>query len=285
MRSQPHTSVCWALTAWHLQEDTLSFRGTQSSDLVVGITEVYIRYIATELIREIELFLKKRLHSLLVKLYGSEWWSNIPKCVRSNAKARHRWSITQIGSRRAGRVERMEWLSFGDVIVALGDLSTKDWRYCLCAETARKRGFEKTVRRIKAFRDNSLAHPRTRWASNADIILLCRSIRKIPLVLCPYEWQRVLDILELVWRLEPHMQLELAWEANPSLRKDHKRYEEWLRFSDLSPPELCSHSDSITHAEVRWRDNILRECSAIDAGRRVLFHGPEAHSNVHEQDA
>ena len=105
---QPHEVTGWALTAWHLHDDTLKIRRGHSSKLVMGMTEAYVRITVGELAREIEISLKSRLRSALVKLHGAQWWSTLPSRVRSNVKARHQWAVNQIGRQRAGRPERIE---------------------------------------------------------------------------------------------------------------------------------------------------------------------------------
>ena len=106
--------------------------------------------------------------------------------------------------------------------------------------------------------------------------MLCQSVRKLPRELCPSEWQHVLNLLGLVWKLEPQLQIDLAWLADPTLTGHPARYREWLGCPVLCGESRCHHEGRVTAQEVRWRAAVLRRCAAIDAGRRVLFRGHEA---------
>lgn len=73
----------------------------------------------TELVSDIELSLKGALETHLRQVHGTQWRQALPSSVRRNATNRYRWSVAQIGARRAGEAEAVIWLSMGDTMRSL----------------------------------------------------------------------------------------------------------------------------------------------------------------------
>jgi hypothetical protein len=221
--------------------------------LIVGVVE---------LMKEIELFLKETIEHFLRKTHGANWWLNLPARVQQNAQNRYRWSIAQIGVRRAGARHNAVWLSMGDVIRVLGSLSKEDWTTCLEAETKRQKELEKMMFRVKSFRDNYLAHPKPRSITDYEFAWLCKAAQRLPQIVRSREWNEVLILLDKIKGLPADQRKEL-WNISMSSR-DRIELRSWLRCPNLDPPFACNHRKKITFAEVRWRDSILKHCANLD---------------------
>lgn len=272
----PHESISWALTAWHLKDNYLPIRTTSSgaraygSSFMFGITEAAVLISVFELVRDIELSLKRQLAAHLKDCYGNAWWQALPPAVQKNGSARHRWAALQLGARRAGGTARMEWLCFGDVAKALRALSPGEWQKCLRAETKRRIAFGRAIARVKTFRDRELAHPKPTRMTNHQIHVLCCAVQALPNVLCPSQWSKLLALLAAVQKLPREHQARLADDLNFRLKENRPLLRKWLACPAVEPPHLCVHRALPRH-EVLWREAVLSFCAELDAGRRVFF--------------
>jgi len=276
-RVKPHDSVCWALSAWYLRDNYLPLRKTTSGStshddsFIYEITEAAVLVTVFELVRRIELRLKANLARYLRRRHGSGWWQALPLAIQKSAAARHRWAVLRLGSQRAGGYARVEWLTFGDLAKALRALPPSEWQTCLNAETKRREAFDRSVARVKAFRDRELAHPRPTRMTNQQIRALCSAIQTLPQIVCPTEWARVLALLAIVTNLSEQHQRRLADDLNFHIQTNQSFIQRWLACPVLEPPEVCMHSTLASQPEVLWREAVLLHCAELDAGRRVFF--------------
>lgn len=271
MRATPHDSVLWAIEAWNLRDNYVARRDVRRKGHIHALTEAAVVLVSFELVRRIELTLKRNLERHLRRCHGSSWWGALPRVVRESATARHRWTLLQLGQRRAGNPTRISWLSFGDILKVLATLPPADWQACLGAETRRRREFERKIRRVKSFRDHDLAHPKAVPIANHHFCEVCDAIHALPGILCPTEWERFLTLLAVVASLPTSEQKQLADELAFSSRDKAEHIRRWLACPDLEPPEECKHHSLLSRNTIVWRRKLLAECAGIDFTRHVFF--------------
>lgn len=269
MAPTPHESILWALEARHARLRYVPLR-KHSSLMLAGMNEAVLRFSILDCLETIELRLKERLERHLRAVSPGRWWEGLPRQVQSSAQQRHRWATRQIGRRRAGAAHSIVWLSMGDVIKALSTLGRAEWVKCLGAESSRPRAFARTLHRVKAFRDNRVAHPKPKPLSDHELVVLCRAVERIPAVLRPGEWRQTEDFLKRMRSLGSETGMELA-----VLGRHHSRQPEalrrWLACPEMDPPSVCRHSKRLRRADVRWRERIVCWCADIEAGGEVFF--------------
>jgi hypothetical protein len=261
-KAVPHQLVSLGLTGWSIRERFIPFRKSRDSKLLWGMNEAVLIVGVVELMKEIELSLKEAIEQFLRKTYGAGWWLTLPARVQQNAQNRYKWSIAQIGVRRAGAKHNVAWLSMGDVIRVLGSLSPEHWTICLEAETKRQKELETTLFRVKLFRDNYLAHPKPRSITDYEFASLCKAAQRLPQIVRSREWKEVLRLLDVIKALPPGQRSEL-WSDSMSSR-DRIELRRWLSCPNLDPPFACNHRKKVTATEVKWRDNILKHCANLD---------------------
>jgi hypothetical protein len=275
-RTIPHEAIRWALVARHVREHFLrhrSVRGSASKDLTLGaaVQEAALIITLGELLQEIELGLKERLERHLRKTHGPLWWDQLPKTIRRHAKSRRIWSSEQLGVRRVLGPDNIAWLTMGDVVRVLTALPDDEWRSCLAAETSAKKSFEKSIRRVKAFRDYHVAHPKARPTTNSEIAALCIAIERLPTVVTPVEWSHATFLLERLAAASPDDR-EAIWELASSYGMPRPfRLTDWLSCPELESPGRCRHRRRLGKRAVAWRYRLLRWCAYIDVARSTFF--------------
>ena len=272
MIAEPHQSISWALEAWALRDNYLPERNKhRRGGILDGFTEAAVVVISFELVRGIELELKANLQTHLTRRHGTAWWNALPAPVRKSAEARHRWATLQLGQRRAGAASNIHWLSFGDIVKALHALSLPEWQSCLGSETRRRSAVEQRLYRVKAFRDLELAHPRPRRMTNLQLRVMCTAVKELPEILCPQEWDRLLDLLAAVGQLPKEDQQKLINDIDFEHQRQRLHIRRWLACPRLDPPDKCVHVNRVSGASISWRYRVLKACASNDSGRRVFF--------------
>jgi len=257
-----------SIKANHLDGDEDS---RNASSLLLGMLEgIRILFIG-ELLRDIELDLKRRVERYLRKTHADQWWAHIPRDARRNVVVRRRWSAHQLGDRRILAEHDISWLSMGDVLRVLAALSPSEWQHCLDSENRRRGEFHRTLHRVKAYRDYHLAHPKPRRATVKEQAQLCTAVMRLPLVIRPAEWSEVDEFLGKVATITPWSIDDIQADAWQYSELKSERVRRWLACPDLEPPELCGHMRRLDLHRVRWRQQILQQCINADPGGRVFF--------------
>jgi hypothetical protein len=270
LKAEPHVTVLWGLSSWFISTRYLPLR-VCNDNFLAGFTEAVMLVSIVDLLKRIELSLKEMLHSHLRKVHGHGWWVALPPEIQRNAANRHRWATAQIGSRRAGSLQNIAWLSMGDVIKSINTFDKEGWTTCLKAETYRKRQFEDALQSVKAFRDNQLAHPKPRPTTNHEIAVLCRAVQRLPGIVRPSEWNEVIKLLKEIKSLPPDDRTKFSSYAHSFSSQLPNELCEWLTHVELvqSPPTKCLKS--ISAAEAKWRQRVVKWCAELDAGGYVFF--------------
>lgn len=275
-RIKPHETIGWGLTGWFINARYLPLRALKDSSLVLSMTEAVIIVTIIELMKEIELTLKERIYRFLHQANGVHWWAALPSRVQQNALNRHKWTVAQIGIRRAGSKHNIAWLSMGDVISIIGMLNKNDWVTCLDAESQRKKDFERALHRVKAFRDNYLAHPKPRRTSNYELDALCKAAHHLPQILRPNEWKEVLSLLDQIKVLPSDERMSFFREATGYYSPNRNYLRAWIKCPDLHEPVACTHAKKTTYVQAKWREHVIRLCADLDAGGYVFFGREES---------
>jgi len=249
----------------------LPLRGVGDSSLVRGMTEGVLFINITTLVEQIELWLKQRIELSLCKANGKAWWSSLPPKVQRNSENRHRWATAQIGVRRAGPSQDIAWLSMGDVISVLASLSKNDWQSCLQAETYRKKEFERALYKVKAFRDNYLAHPKPREISKFEMATLARTVQRFPTILKPDEWNQAMNLLGKIKTLSPDGRMQLLSIAMSFNKHKSETLSKQVECPDLDEPPYCNHDRKLNRRTTNWRVHVIRICADYDSGGYVFF--------------
>jgi hypothetical protein len=276
IRSIPHDTIRWALIARHTREHYLRGRsvvGLASGDLPLNraAQEMALIVFVRELLQEIELGLKDRLQRHMRKKHGAAWWDQLPESIRRNAKSRRAWSSTQLGARRVLGPHNIAWLTMGDVVRVLTELPDDQWRSCLDAEASAQKRFDVSVRRVKAFRDYYVAHPKARPTTNSEIAALCLAVEGLPAIVVPAEWRNATDLLERLATLPPDVRNDV-WELSSSYGMPRRfTLTEWLACPELELPSQCLHRRRLRSRSIAWRRRILKWCADIDVAQTTFF--------------
>ncbi|MCH7922305.1 MAG: hypothetical protein IH975_04625 [Nitrospinae bacterium] len=143
------------------------------------------------------------------------------------------------------------------------------------AETQRKKGLERVLLRIKAFRDHSLAHPKPRPPTLRERLMLCSSFERLPSVLCPREWSHTLELIEMFRGLYDEARTNIDREFdNIDTVGSQLKLRKWLGCPQLERPEDCNHKYKVPKKVVNWRLRVGQICASIDPGGIVFFGKP-----------
>ena len=149
---------------------------------------VWIRYGVTNLVEDVELWLRERIETELRRRHAGGWWSAIPKDIQQRAARRHQLACTEFGARRAGTAQSGSWLSFGDTVKVLDGLDADSWTRCLEATIYCRRSFSRAIRKIKAFRDARIAHVQSGGPTAAEVAKLLGRVAKLCECLRPQDY-------------------------------------------------------------------------------------------------
>jgi len=267
--ARPHDSVLWGLQGWFIEAHWLPMRESNSaSGLLMGMTEAILLLSVSELVKQIELDLKKMLLRFLRQKNGLAWWDALPSELRHHAERRHRWASGQIGSKRAGSPRNIAWLSMGDLIRAIGCLVASDWATCLQAQTRRRRALERALLHIKAFRDNQLAHPKPHPISSDQLAVVCRAAHSIPQILRPSEWARVLALVGQLNVVNTECRNELLRQAVLLPTKQIQAMRTSLERLIMASSESTQWPTPIARM---WHTRVIQFCGQLDPGGYVFF--------------
>lgn len=208
-----HEAIRWGLEGAVIEGHYLPER--QASGFGAGMTEAVIRLFMNLLVQQIELDLKTCLVTHLRNHHGERWWFSLPDSVQHLAWARYEWSRKALGPRRVVRFPDISWLTFGNTLKTLDAMSPDEWRTCLHAETRRRRAFSMVARRIKAFRDYHIAHPKPRDVTTPEIRGLSVASRQLTVTLCPAEWAQACEIVRTDRGFLLPMSLSDDWGTMP----------------------------------------------------------------------
>lgn len=184
-----HEAVQWGLAGAVIEGHWLPRRDASGLSLLAGLNEGMLRLFVNLLVEQIELDLKRMLSTHLRRVHSQLWWSKLPSSVRALARRRYEWSQEALGARRVLSFPDICWLTMGDTLKSLEALSLFEWQACLRAQTRRRRTFAAVARRVKAFRDYHIAHPKPRDATTPEITGLCRAARQLAVAIRPAEWR------------------------------------------------------------------------------------------------
>jgi hypothetical protein len=270
-----HESLEWAFQAMSIADEILPKRGRDFTPdwdgLLNAINEGHLQISVNGLLEQIELLLKDRLASFMQKRHGPSWWATLPDRVRHGAASRHRWSTAQLGSRAVTRYPDAAWLTMGEVILVLDDLSVEDWRACLDAESRRKSEFRKVFYRIKGFRDYYIAHPKPYQTSTTAMIRLCSAVQRIPAILRPVEWKKAGQLIDAVHTLPKAQRSRLHYEFCPWTKNNRRVLEELVVTLPLATHESFTERGKVTAKEKAWRTALLRSCAKTDSTGKLFF--------------
>lgn len=112
-----------------------------------------VRYLATSLPHQVELWIKASTASFLDEQHGSAWWATLPRAVRRRAEWRHRLAIEEAGAAIQEGPHDVRWLSFGDVLAVLETVHPDDRLECLAGQEGGTGREIEALRGIKRFRD------------------------------------------------------------------------------------------------------------------------------------
>jgi len=191
-----HRTVLWSLRAENVRRSLTqcreftpaSFRGQWSAGPMSSMAVVMVRYGLTNLIEEIELWLRDRIEAELRRSHGNGWWAAIPKDVQQRAAYRHRLACAEFGSRRAAAAHSSDWLSFGDVLRVLDGLNRDSWVRCLDAMEYSQLRSSRALRKVKAFRDARIAHLQSGGPTTAEVAKVLDRIDKVCQLLRPSDY-------------------------------------------------------------------------------------------------
>jgi hypothetical protein len=274
MFSKPHPTIKIAIEARFTRRRLLPDR-LRGSLLLDGFTEMWLIFTLVELLRNLELWLKKRVKGQLTKLRGNDWWSALPPGVRDSARRRCIWASRQLGSRRAGKAESIHWLSFGDLLKVLASFDERNWVDALIAEQGRQKQLDRVCLVIKAFRDNELAHPKPRRATTPAVERLLRAIEGVPSVVVPCEWRMFEELSARVAALPRHVRLELLDSADPHFETDQQYATKLMMCAELCFNAECHHASASARV-VSWRVAVLGLVAVADTRGEFVFSSSPA---------
>jgi hypothetical protein len=139
----------------------------------------------------------------------------------------------------------------------------------------------RTLATVKSFRDYQMAHPKPGRTTDSEMLKLFRAIQRLPSVVVPAQWRRVVELQRTVDDMSQYEREELwrlSWPDEWG-RGGHaaKELAAWLVCPDLESPQTCRHNarERVRRSEVLWRTSIVRSWAGLDAGGHVFWGRPE----------
>jgi hypothetical protein len=155
----------------------------------------------TNLAEDIEIWLRHQTENELRREHGSKWWPVLPRPIQQRAGFRYKLACADYGKKRAGSPQSGNWLSFGDLIKALDVLTDSSWQRCLDATSLRRRAVSSTLRTIKAFRDNRIAHPHSKGVARSEITRFLQDVESLVALVRPADYLLVKEQVRVLRKL------------------------------------------------------------------------------------
>jgi hypothetical protein len=183
---QIHKTVLWSLQAEDVRKDLRRFTGVSAREFrwhwtaggAAAYAVAHVRHDVTNMLEQIELWLRVRIRTQLSLEHKDAWWTAIPVDVRHRADRRYRVACDEFGKKRAGAAHSTDWLSFGDLLKLLAGLRTDSWRNCLESTVKRTPQAHQALAGIKSFRNARVAHLQSGGPTPTEIKrLLCLADR------------------------------------------------------------------------------------------------------------
>ncbi len=272
-----HRALLWSLRAEHTRQTlawcdgipTASFQRQWVSGPTSSFAVATVRFYATALVEDIELWLRTHIAAELRRLNGTGWWSALPAAVRQRAAYRHKLACADFGKRRAGSAHSADWLSLGDVIKILEALSSISWSRCLEATSRRRHAFSIGLRRVKAFRDSRIAHWQSGGPTQREVSRLLRRIDLLCEVLRPEDYSRAIAARSILKNATGETRSQLFELYEPSMAHQIQRR---LRLRDLRSIVRHLNGAAQGRIDVEFCDALL-QCCAEAAGTISPFVG------------
>lgn len=125
----------------------------------------------------------------------------LPQPIQQRAGFRYKLACADYDKKRAGSRQSGNWLSFGDLIKALDVLTDSSWQRCLDATSLRRRAVSSTLRTIKAFRDNRIAHPHSKGVARSEITRFLQDVESLVALVRPADYLLVKEQVRLLRKL------------------------------------------------------------------------------------
>ena len=191
-----HRSLVWYLRGEQIRRDmqhsegipARSFQRQWMAGPNATVAVHMLRGGLTNLTEDIELWLRQQIEDELKREHGVRWWSLIPGPLQQRASFRYKLACADFGKKRAGPAHSGNWLSFGDIIKLLDVLTALSWRRCLDVTGFRRRAVSDTLRAIKAFRDNRIAHPHSGGVARSEIVRFLQDIESLAALMRPADY-------------------------------------------------------------------------------------------------
>jgi hypothetical protein len=206
-----HKALVWYLRGEQVRRDmrhsesipTRSFQQQWMAGPNATVAVDMLRRALTNLTEDIELWLRQQIEDELKREHGVRWWSVIPGPIQQRAGFRYKLACADYGKKRAGPAHSGNWFSFGDIIKLLDALTATSWQRCLDATGLKRRAVSDTLRAIKAFRDNRIAHPHSGGVTRSEIIRFLQDVESLVALMRPADYLLVKEHLKVLKELGP----------------------------------------------------------------------------------
>jgi hypothetical protein len=271
-----HKTVIWSIQAHEVRKDlhrcgdmdASEFRWHWTAGGAAAYKVASIRHDVTNIIEQMELWLRTRVRMQLSSDHREGWWSAIPKDIRHRAERRHLVASEEFGKRRAGPAHSADWLSFGDLLKLVVGLSPESWRHCLDATVDRTPQVHRTFAGIKSFRDSRVAHLQSGGPTPAEIKRLLNLTDSLCELLRPQDYILSGSFRKLLSGIVGDQRRQLM-EIYSEFRRPKAAL--GLRLKALDRVLSRSEVGSTREAELSYCDAIIREAGETAGKMGTLF--------------
>lgn len=191
-----HKAVLWSIQAQDVRKDLHrcvdmsagAFRWHWTAGGAAAYVVAHIRHDVTNMVEQMEVWLRARVRKQLSSDHREGWWSAVPADIRRRADRRYLVACEEFGKRRAGAAHSTDWLSFGDLLKVLSALSPDSWQRCLDSTVDRTPQAHRVLAGIKSFRDARVAHLQSGGPTPAEIRRLLGLADRLCEVLRPQDY-------------------------------------------------------------------------------------------------
>jgi hypothetical protein len=271
-----HKTVLWSLQAGNVQKNLRRFNDISASAFrwhwTAGGAAAYgvahIRHDVTNMIEQMELWLRLRLRTQLLIEYKDAWWAAIPAEVRRRAERRYQVACDEFGKKRAGPAHSTDWLSFGDLLKLLNGLGADSWRSCLDSTVRRTPNAYRALAGIKSFRDARVAHLQSGGPTPTEIKRMCGLADQLCEVLRPQDYILSHAFRRILSAVTPEQKESLTNTYSPCTKPRPTAVARLRALDRILPP---TQKGPTREVELSYCDALIREADAAAGTWGSLF--------------
>lgn len=271
-----HRTILWSVQAAYIRKTLRRFDGISAtafrSHWTAGGSAAYgiahVRHEVTNMVEQMELWLRHRIHNQLLIDHKDGWWAAIPADIRHRADRRYRVACDEFGKKRAGPAHSTDWLSFGDLLKMLAALNAGSWRTCLDSTVRRTPQAHRILSEIKSFRDARVAHLQSGGPTLTEIKRLCGLADELCEVLRPQDYILTHTFRRILSAVSPE-QKQLLSNAYSDYTKPRPSAAARLRALDRVLP--ATQSGTVRGVELSYCDALIRQADAAAGTSGSLF--------------